>query len=70
MEPQILITNPETNLPQPNNKDSSNEIITNNFENLTTFQKIIKLQEDLKIISSIKQQFEENRRKMIEKIIL
>ena len=70
MEPQILITNPETNLPPPNNKDSSNEIITNNFENLTTFQKIIKLQEDLKIISSIKQQFEENRRKMIEKIIL
>ena len=71
MEPQIPITNPETNLPPPNNnKDSSNEITTNNFENLTTFQKIIKLQEDLKIISSIKQQFEENRRKMIEKIIL
>ena len=70
MEPQILITNPETNLPPQNNNDSSNEITTNNFENLTTFQKIIKLQEDLKIISSIKQQFEENRRKMIEKIIL
>ena len=70
MEPQILITNPETNLPPQNNNDSSNEIITNNFGNLTTFQKIIKLQEDLKIISSIKQQFEENRRKMIEKIIL
>ena len=70
MEPQILITNPETNLPPQNNNDSSNEIITNNFGNLTTFQKIIKLQEDLKIISSIKQQFEEHRRKMIEKIIL
>ena len=36
--------------------------------NNTTFQKIIKLQEDLKIISSIKKQFEGNRRKMIDKI--
>ena len=72
MEPQITITNPEINLhlTPPNNNDSSDQIINNNFENLTTFQKIIKLQEDLKIISSIKQQFEENRRKMIEKIIL
>ena len=42
----------------------------NKLAKLTTFQKIIKLQEDLKIISSIKQQFEGNRRKMIEKINL
>ena len=33
-----------------------------------TIEKIIKLQEDLKIVASIKQQFEGNQKKMIEKM--
>ena len=38
------------------------------LENLNLLEKIIKLQEDLKIVSSIKQQFEGNQKKMIEKM--
>ena len=61
---------------QINNIVKSKKIITkkqslkvdDKLANLTTFQKIIKLQQDLKIISSIKQQFEGNRRNMIGKI--
>ena len=61
---------------QINNIIKSKKIITkkqslkvdDKLANLTTFQKIIKLQQDLKIISSIKQQFEGNRKNMIEKI--
>ena len=49
---------------------TSNRNIDANLEQLTTFEKIIKLQEDLKIISSIKKQFEGNRKRMIEKIYL
>ena len=39
-----------------------------NLDKLNSLEKIIKLQEDLKIVSSIKQQFEVNQNKMIEKI--
>ena len=38
------------------------------LENLNTLEKIIKLQEDLKIVASIKQQFEGNQKKLIEKM--
>ena len=38
------------------------------LENLNSLEKIIKLQEDLKIVASIKQQFEGNQKKMIEKM--
>ena len=38
------------------------------LENLNSIEKIIKLQEDLKIVASIKQQFEGNQKKMIEKM--
>ena len=38
------------------------------LEGLNTIEKIIKLQEDLKIVASIKQQFEGNQKKMIEKM--
>jgi len=38
------------------------------LENINTYEKIIKLQEDLKIVASIKQQFEGNQRKMLEKM--
>ena len=38
------------------------------LESLNTLEKIIKLQEDLKIVASIKQQFEGNQKKMIEKM--
>lgn len=50
------------------NKSSRN--LDTKFDNFTTFEKIIKLQEDLKIVSSIKQQFEGNRKRMIEKLNL
>ena len=56
---------------EPNNSEKNKNIknITNNKTSInTTFQKIIKLQEGLKIKSSIKKQFEGNRRKMINKI--
>ena len=53
-----------------NNRELGNNNIETILEKLTTFQKIIKLQEDLKIISSIKKQFEGNRKRMIEKIYL
>ena len=52
-----------------------NKIINKNInynapelENLNSIEKIIKLQEDLKIVASIKQQFEGNQKKMIEKM--
>ena len=38
------------------------------LENLNTLEKIIKLQEDLKIVASIKQQFGGNQKKLIEKM--
>ena len=38
------------------------------LEGFNTIEKIIKLQEDLKIVASIKQQFEGNQKKMIEKM--
>ena len=38
------------------------------LENINSYEKIIKLQEDLKIVASIKQQFEGNQRKMLEKM--
>ena len=38
------------------------------LDKLNSLEKIIKLQEDLKIVASIKQQFETNQNKMIEKI--
>ena len=37
------------------------------LENLNTLEKIIKLQEDLKIVASIKQQFEGNQKKIDRK---
>ena len=42
--------------------------INPNIDKLNTIEKIIKLQEDLKIVSSIKQQFEGNQKKLIEKL--
>jgi len=56
---------------EPNNSEKNkniNNIINNKTSINTTFQKIIKLQEGLKIKSSIKKQFEGNRRKMINRI--
>ena len=38
------------------------------LEGLNTLEKIIKLQEDLKIVSSIKKQFEGNQKRMLEKM--
>ena len=42
--------------------------ISPEIENLNTLEKIIQLQEDLKIVASIKQQFEGNQRKIFEKM--
>ena len=38
------------------------------LENLNTLEKIIKLQEDLKIVASVKQQFEGTQKKLIDKM--
>ena len=43
-------------------------LISPELEGLNTFEKIIKLQMNLKIIDSTKQQFEGNQRKMLEKM--
>ena len=49
--------------------DSNNpDYYSPGIQKYNTLEKIIKLQEDLKIVSSIKQQFEENQKKMIEKM--
>ena len=48
------------------NKNSN--YIDPGIEKLNTIEKIIQLQEDLKIVSSIKQQFEGNQKKLIEKL--
>ena len=47
---------------------NNNNIIAPELEGLNTFEKIIKLQMNLKIIDSTKQQFEGNQRKMLEKM--
>lgn len=46
----------------------NNNYIDPKLEDLNTFEKIIKLQLNLKIIDSTKQQFEGNQRKMLEKM--
>ena len=46
----------------------NNNYIAPELEGLSTFEKIIKLQLNLKIIDSTKQQFEGNQRKMLEKM--
>ena len=47
---------------------NKNSNIAPELENLNTLEKIIQLQEDLKIVASIKQQFEGNQKKIIEKM--
>jgi hypothetical protein len=46
----------------------SSNYIDPEIERLNTMEKVIKLQEDLKIVASIKQQFEGNQKKMFEKL--
>ena len=47
---------------------NKNQNISPELEGINTLEKIIKLQEDLKIVASIKQQFEGNQKKMFEKM--
>lgn len=47
---------------------NNNNLVAPELEGLNTFEKIIKLQMNLKIIDSTKQQFEGNQRKMLEKM--
>jgi len=47
---------------------NKNQNISPELEGFNTLEKIIKLQEDLKIVASIKQQFEGNQKKMFEKM--
>ena len=58
------------NTTEINHMNGKNNLNNNSIElqRFNTLEKIIKLQEDLKIVSSIKQQFEENQKKMQEKL--
>ena len=47
---------------------TKNNSISPELDKLNTLEKIIQLQEDLKIVASIKQQFEGNKNKIIEKM--